>query len=31
MQNLLLGFLICAVAIKNGWEIFTENADFFGY
>ena len=24
-------FLICAVAIKNDWEIFTEDADFFGY
>ena len=24
-------FLICAVAIKNGWEIFTEDADFIEY
>ena len=24
-------FLICAMAIKNGWEIFTEDADFFDY
>ncbi len=24
-------FLICAVAIKEGWEIFTEDADFFEY
>ena len=24
-------FLICAVAIKNGWEIFTEDNDFHGY
>jgi predicted nucleic acid-binding protein len=24
-------FLICAVAIKNSWEIFTEDADFLGY
>ena len=24
-------FLICAMAIKNRWEIFTEDADFFGY
>jgi len=24
-------FLICAVAIKNGWEIFTEDIDFFEY
>ena len=24
-------FLICAMAIKNGWEIFTEDADFFEY
>jgi len=24
-------FLICAVAIKNNWEIFTEDADFFEY
>jgi predicted nucleic acid-binding protein len=24
-------FLICAVAIKNGWEIFTEDTDFFEY
>ena len=24
-------FLICAVAIKNHWEIFTEDKDFFEY
>ena len=24
-------FLICAVSIRNDWEIFTEDADFFGY
>ena len=24
-------FLICAVAIKNDWEIFTEDKDFFEY
>jgi predicted nucleic acid-binding protein len=24
-------FLICAVAIRNDWEIFTEDADFFEY
>ena len=24
-------FLICAVAIKNAWEIFTEDADFLEY
>jgi len=24
-------FLICAVAIKNDWEIFTEDADFLRY
>ena len=24
-------FLICAIAIKNNWEIFTEDADFFEY
>ena len=24
-------FLICAVSIKNGWEIFTEDVDFFEY
>ncbi|MDR0599282.1 MAG: PIN domain nuclease [Treponema sp.] len=24
-------FLICAVAIKNDWEIFTEDRDFFEY
>ena len=24
-------FLICAVAIKNNWEIFTEDKDFFEY
>ena len=24
-------FLICAAAIKNGWEIFTEDKDFFEY
>jgi predicted nucleic acid-binding protein len=24
-------FLICAVAIKNNWEIFTEDNDFFEY
>ena len=24
-------FLICAVAIKNDWEIFTEDADFLEY
>jgi len=24
-------FLICAVAIKNDWEIFTEDTDFFEY
>ena len=24
-------FLICAVAIKNNWEIFTEDADFIDY
>jgi predicted nucleic acid-binding protein len=24
-------FLICAAAIKNGWEIFTEDNDFFEY
>jgi predicted nucleic acid-binding protein len=24
-------FLICAVAIKNGWEIFTEDDDFLEY
>ena len=24
-------FLICAMAIKNGWEIFTTDADFFEY
>ena len=24
-------FLICAIAIKNNWEIFTEDADFLGY
>lgn len=24
-------FLICAVSIKNGWEIFTEDADFLKY
>jgi predicted nucleic acid-binding protein len=24
-------FLICAVAIKNDWEIFTEDNDFHGY
>ena len=24
-------FLICSVAIKNGWEIFTEDDDFFEY
>jgi predicted nuclease of predicted toxin-antitoxin system len=23
--------LICAVAIKNNWEIFTEDKDFFEY
>ena len=24
-------FLICAVAVKNGWEIFTEDDDFLNY
>jgi predicted nucleic acid-binding protein len=24
-------FLICAVAIRNDWEIFTEDGDFFEY
>jgi len=24
-------FLICAMAIKNGWEIFTEDGDFLEY
>ena len=24
-------FLICSVAIKNAWEIFTEDADFLEY
>jgi predicted nucleic acid-binding protein len=24
-------FLICAAAIKNGWEIFTEDTDFLEY
>ena len=24
-------FLICSVAIKNDWEIFTEDVDFFEY
>jgi len=24
-------FLICAVAIKNGWEIFTEDNDYLKY
>jgi predicted nucleic acid-binding protein len=24
-------FLICAVAIRNNWEIFTEDNDFFEY
>jgi predicted nucleic acid-binding protein len=24
-------FLICAVAIRNDWEIFTEDTDFFEY
>ncbi|MCL2808868.1 MAG: PIN domain-containing protein [Treponema sp.] len=24
-------FLICAVAIKNDWKIFTDDADFFNY
>ncbi|GHU40231.1 hypothetical protein FACS1894190_06880 [Spirochaetia bacterium] len=24
-------FLICSVAIRNDWEIFTEDADFFEY
>jgi len=24
-------FLICAVAIKNGWEIFSEDKDFLNY
>jgi len=24
-------YLICAVSIKNGWEIFTEDNDFYGY
>jgi predicted nucleic acid-binding protein len=24
-------FLICAVSIKNDWEIFTEDKDFFEY
>ena len=24
-------FLICAIAVKNGWEIFTEDNDFQNY
>lgn len=24
-------FLICSVALKNNWEIFTEDADFYEY
>ncbi|MDR0844308.1 MAG: PIN domain-containing protein [Tannerella sp.] len=24
-------FLICAVAVKNGWKIFTEDNDFLNY
>jgi predicted nucleic acid-binding protein len=24
-------FLICAVAVRNGWEIFTEDKDFLNY
>jgi len=31
IQGSHTNFLICAVAIKNGWEIFTEDADFFEY
>ncbi|GHU07124.1 hypothetical protein FACS1894151_00950 [Spirochaetia bacterium] len=24
-------FLICSIAIRNDWKIFTEDADFFEY
>ena len=24
-------FLICAIAVKNGWEIFSEDKDFLNY
>jgi predicted nucleic acid-binding protein len=31
IQGSHVDFLICAVAIKNNWEIFTEDADFLEY
>ena len=31
IQGAHTNFLICALAIKNDWEIFTEDKDFFEY
>ncbi|GHS97598.1 hypothetical protein FACS189421_04690 [Bacteroidia bacterium] len=31
IQGSHIDFLICAVAVRNGWEIFTEDIDFFNY
>jgi predicted nucleic acid-binding protein len=31
IQGSHIDFLICAVAVRNGWEIFTEDTDFFNY
>jgi hypothetical protein len=30
-MKVLIDTPICAIAIKNAWEIFTENTDFFEY
>ena len=31
IQGAHTDFLICALAIKNDWKIFTEDKDFFEY
>jgi len=31
IQGSHIDFLICSVAVKNGWDIFTEDQDFLNY